>query len=328
MVLTDLYKDSSLIKDILEHLGTTKARVHVDGLTGSLPAVAIAALAMQRPTVNQLVIAPSKEEAYYLQNDIEALLNVECGMMNDERSESANSSFITHHSSLSVMLFPTSYRKAYHYDPEQTENANLLMRTEVVKALGGSEPVIVVSYPDALSEKVVSSNTFRANTFRISARQQDGHVGPRGEAGGPGLRARGLRRRPRPVRRARRHRRRLLLRLRPALPHRVLRRRGRLPPHLRHRQPAQRQADGPHRHRTRILREFASNPEAPQLRNSANSGLPDGVFRQRRYRLDSEPDDGSRADGEISGRHPQGLRRAAWPTRNTPSPAPCPSPRR
>ncbi len=172
MVLTDLYKDSSLIKDILEHLGTTKARVHVDGLTGSLPAVAIAALAMQRPTVNQLVIAPSKEEAYYLQNDIEALLNVECGMMNDERSESANSSFITHHSSLSVMLFPTSYRKAYHYDPEQTENANLLMRNEVVKALSSSEPLIVISYADALSEKVVSSNTFRANTFRISRGQK------------------------------------------------------------------------------------------------------------------------------------------------------------
>ena len=74
MILTDLYKDSSFLKDLSDHLDAAKARVHVDGLTGSLPAVAIAALALRRPTVNQLVIAPSKEEAYYLQNDIEALL--------------------------------------------------------------------------------------------------------------------------------------------------------------------------------------------------------------------------------------------------------------
>ena len=74
MILTDLYKDSPFIKNISNHLSSSKARVHVDGLTGSLPSVAIAALAQQMPTISQLVIAASKEEAYYLQNDIEALL--------------------------------------------------------------------------------------------------------------------------------------------------------------------------------------------------------------------------------------------------------------
>ena len=145
MILTELYQESALIKLIDEKLHSAKVRLHVDGMTGSLPAVVIASLALRRPTVNQMVIAPSKEEAYYLQNDLEALLG-------NER----------------VMLFPTSYRKAYHYDPEQTENANILMRTEVVKALGGSEPVIVVSYPEALSEKVVAQRTFAAKTLRLS----------------------------------------------------------------------------------------------------------------------------------------------------------------
>ena len=132
--------------------------MHVDGLTGSLPSVAIAALAQQMPTVSQLVIAASKEEAYYLQNDIEALLKQD----KEEGDKKIRN----------VMLFPTSYRKAYHYDPDQTENANLLMRNEVVKALSGAEPLIVVSYADALNEKVVSSNTFRANTFRIAREQK------------------------------------------------------------------------------------------------------------------------------------------------------------
>ena len=153
MILTDLYKDSLFIKNITNHLSSSKARLHVDGMTGSLPAVAIAALAQRMPTVSQLIIAPSKEEAYYLQNDLEALLT---GDKEGSR----------------VMLFPTSYRKAYHYDPDQTENANILMRNEVVKTLSGSEPLIVVSYADALNEKVVSSNTFRANTLRIARGQK------------------------------------------------------------------------------------------------------------------------------------------------------------
>ena len=146
MLLTDLYKDSPFINNISNHFSSSKARVHVDGLTGSLPALAIAALALRRPTVSQLVIAPSKEEAYYLQNDIEALLQGESLKVKDERSADATTASDSHlspftsHLSPSVMLFPTSYRKAYHYDPEQTENANLLMRNEVVKALSGSEP--------------------------------------------------------------------------------------------------------------------------------------------------------------------------------------------
>jgi transcription-repair coupling factor (superfamily II helicase) len=67
------------------------------------------------------------------------------------------------------MLFPTSYRKAYHwYDEEQTENANVVMRAEVVKELGSGRPLTVVSYAEALSEKVVSAGTLGRNTLRLS----------------------------------------------------------------------------------------------------------------------------------------------------------------
>ena len=147
MILTELYQDSELLRQISEKLQAEKARIHVDGLVGSLPAAIIATLAQRMPTINQLVLAPTKEDAFYMQNDLEALL----------QGEKAK-----------VMLFPTSYRKAYLYDPEQTENANILMRTEVVKALSGGEPLLVVSYPEALNEKVVASKTFSANTLRLA----------------------------------------------------------------------------------------------------------------------------------------------------------------
>lgn len=171
MILTELYQESALLAQIIDHLGKKRARLHVDGLVGSLPAVLVASMAIRRPTVSQLVIAPSKEEAFYLQNDIEALM----GMSGERRTENGEqtdaamgSPLSTLHSPLQVMLFPTSYRKAYHYDTDLTDNANLLMRTEVVKTLGGSEPAIVVSYPEALAEKVVAPRTLGAKTLRVA----------------------------------------------------------------------------------------------------------------------------------------------------------------
>ena len=145
MILNELYADSALVADLAARLEGRGARLHVDGLTGSLPAVVAAALAAKKPTVNQLFVAPTKDDAFYLDNDLEALLP----------------------DGQQVMLFPTSYRKAYSYDAEQTENANVLMRSEVLKAMSGGEPVVVVSYPEALSEKVVGSNTLTANTLHL-----------------------------------------------------------------------------------------------------------------------------------------------------------------
>ncbi len=145
MTLTDHYRESALIGDLRHALEKKQARIHVDGMTGSLPSIAVATLSETLPDVNQLVIAPSKEEAFYFANDLEALLGEN-----------------------KVMLFPTSYRKAYHYNADETENANIIMRSEVVKTLSGGTTAIVVSYPDALSEKVVSSNTFSQHTLHLS----------------------------------------------------------------------------------------------------------------------------------------------------------------
>ena len=150
MILNELYADSALVASLAEKLRGRGARLHVDGMTGSLPAVITAAVATRLSTVNQLVIAPSKDDAFYLQNDLEALLT-------DGRQ---------------VMLFPTSYRKAYSYDMEQTDNANVLMRSEVLKSITGGEPVVVVSYPEALSEKVVAGSTLIANTLRLNRGEQ------------------------------------------------------------------------------------------------------------------------------------------------------------
>ena len=136
--IIDIYKESALVRQLDTALGEAEARVHVDGMTGSLPAAVIAAYAQTHPTTSHLVVVPNKEDAFYMAGDLDA------------------------------MLFPSSYRKTYHYGDEATENANVLMRTEVVKELGGGTPCVVVTYPEALSEKVVGNRTLLANTLRVT----------------------------------------------------------------------------------------------------------------------------------------------------------------
>ncbi len=150
MNLVELYKDSTIVGRLADALAAPQARLHADGLSGSLPAVMIAALAGRLSTSNQVVIAPSKEDAYYMAGDLEAL---------------AAESF-------QVFLFPTSYRKAYNYDAEQTDNSNVLMRGETVKALAAGERCVVVTYPEALSEKVVAPAVLGDNTLRLARGQQ------------------------------------------------------------------------------------------------------------------------------------------------------------
>ncbi|MEQ9229105.1 MAG: CarD family transcriptional regulator, partial [Cyclobacteriaceae bacterium] len=82
-----------------------------------------------------------KEEAAYYQND---LLN----FVKEEQ----------------VLLFPTSYKKPYQY--EETENANILQRAEVLNKLTNSaEQLHIVTYPEALLEKVINRRSLTSNTF-------------------------------------------------------------------------------------------------------------------------------------------------------------------
>ena len=147
MVLNKYFEKSPLVDSLTAALATDEARVHIGGMSGSMPAAIIATTAMAHPTASHLVVATSKEDAFYLQNDIEALMR----------------GFELCH----TFLFPTSYRKAYHYGEESTENANVLMRTEVVAELASGRPMIVVTYPEAMSEKVVGRKTLAGQTLRL-----------------------------------------------------------------------------------------------------------------------------------------------------------------
>lgn len=150
MLLTDIYAKSQIVTSILDGLKASQARLHLNGLTGSLPSLIGAVVGKKTPESHHLFIAGNKEEAYYLLNDIETILEEQTADIEQKR----------------VLLFPTTYRKPYQV--EETDNANVLQRSEVVKQLGAGKKLIIVSYPEALSEKVVSGKTLIKNTFSIA----------------------------------------------------------------------------------------------------------------------------------------------------------------
>lgn len=150
MNITEHYRSSALTKSLTEALKAKQSRIHINGIVGSLPSVVGAALAETLDRSNHLFIVGDKEDAYYLQNDLENLLGDTDKDLDHKR----------------VVLFPTTYRKPYRV--EELDNANVLQRSEVVKQLSAGRRLVVVSYPEALSEKVVSSKTLTQNTLALS----------------------------------------------------------------------------------------------------------------------------------------------------------------
>ena len=72
-----------------------------------------------------------------------------------------------------VLFFPSAYKRAAKYG--QVDPANEILRTEVLARLQKTDlPHIIVTYPDALAEKVVSQNTLAENTLAISVHEEIG----------------------------------------------------------------------------------------------------------------------------------------------------------
>ena len=149
MILNNLYENTDLVGRLGDALKPSQARVHLAGVKASLLSVLGASVA--RPDDRRhLFIAPSKEDAYYLLNDLEELLEETTKELDDKR----------------ILFFPTTYRRPYQ--TEETDTANSLQRTEVVKRLAGPSHPIVVTFPEALSEKVISQRTLASNTLQIN----------------------------------------------------------------------------------------------------------------------------------------------------------------
>lgn len=70
-----------------------------------------------------------------------------------------------------ILFFPSSYKRAIKYG--QKDAANEILRTEVLSRLQKTEePVWIVTYPDALAEKVVSKKELSDKTLKLHTGEQ------------------------------------------------------------------------------------------------------------------------------------------------------------
>ena len=119
------------------------------GLVGSAKAFAVEKHFREHGG-QHLVICASKEDAAYFYNDLEALFG--------ERE--------TDYNKKQILFYPTSYKRPY--EPERPDNTYILSRTEVLQRISTSErKTVIVSYPEALSEKVFTRKLLAKNTFKV-----------------------------------------------------------------------------------------------------------------------------------------------------------------
>jgi transcription-repair coupling factor (superfamily II helicase) len=146
--LIQLYSGHASCEKLLQLLTEkSQCKIHCTGLTGSSKSL-LAASVIPRLSGIHLIIMPEKEDAAYFYNDLVNLLGGE-----------------------SVLFFPSSYKRSVHYN--QIDNGSVILRTNVINRLGtGNEDgnssfLIIVTYPEGLSEKVITHKKLRKNTLQL-----------------------------------------------------------------------------------------------------------------------------------------------------------------
>nr|WP_252730248.1 transcription-repair coupling factor [Lacinutrix sp. C3R15] len=130
-------------QELQNAIAKTQAKTHIKGLVGSSLSLVIAQNFKQAEKPFLLIFNDKEEAAFYL-NDLELLLNDK-----------------------DVLFYPESYRRPYQI--EETDNANVLLRAEVLNRINSrKKPAIIVTYPDALFEKVVTRRELEKNTLKIT----------------------------------------------------------------------------------------------------------------------------------------------------------------
>jgi transcription-repair coupling factor (superfamily II helicase) len=129
------------------HLQDPAAKLHWKGLVGSAKALMSAVVAQQVPGVHLFILADKEEAAYFL-NDLEGLFP------SDKR----------------LFFYPASYRVPYQQ--EQTDNANVVTRAEVLERLSEHKNAWIVTYPEALFEKIPSKKNLVKHTMRLEIGKQ------------------------------------------------------------------------------------------------------------------------------------------------------------
>ena len=137
-----LFRENTRIEKTAQALADKQARIHWKGMVGSSRSICAAAVADQVPG-NHIFILSDKEEAAYFLNDLEGLF--------PENNR--------------ILFYPASYRVPYQY--EDTDNANVVARAEALERISQGANTWIITYPQALFEKIPTKKKLIENTLKI-----------------------------------------------------------------------------------------------------------------------------------------------------------------
>ncbi len=143
--MLELYRNDKRTQQIVSALrGEMPARLQASGMVGAQEAFILFGTYTNLAR-NCLFIANDKEEAAYLQNDLSSLFEKK-----------------------PVWFFPDSFKRPMHF--EALNSTNVLQRTEVINRITSSNAKgeIIITYPEALFEKVVSPEALNEQRINIA----------------------------------------------------------------------------------------------------------------------------------------------------------------
>jgi len=141
--IVNQYQQSATILQINKQVQQDKNHFQVSNLVGSALSFVISET-FKKTDKPYLLIFNDKEEAAYYLNDLEQLLGDK-----------------------NVLFYPGSYRRPYQID--ETDNANVLLRSEVLNRINSrKKPAVIVTYPTALFEKVVTKKELDKSTLKVA----------------------------------------------------------------------------------------------------------------------------------------------------------------
>ena len=144
--LIERYRTAPKVKQIAGILQKTDApaRLQLNGLMGAQESFVLAGAYANAPQP-YLIIAIDKDEAAYVQNDLQNLMTTK-----------------------TVHYLPDSFKRPTYF--EEINSNNVLQRTEVINKLAQSTAhgEVIVTYPEALFEKVVAPQYLEAKRISIT----------------------------------------------------------------------------------------------------------------------------------------------------------------
>ena len=129
-----------------------KERISLQGLTGSSFSMLAAALLESSKQKQHFFIFDEKDEAGYFYNDLKNIT----GKKRD------------------ILFFPSSYKRSVQY--KQPDSGNIILRTSVLNRLNDasekSNKLIIITYPEAITEKATTSEKLKDNTLHLNINEK------------------------------------------------------------------------------------------------------------------------------------------------------------